>query len=306
MLRRLKYDLKWSWGDRCEAAKKPNAELSHLVSNPTAWDQIIITPKGDEPPRLADELTTDSHGLNLMRNSMGLPTYTERVEEVFRQINVDDTYTMCFWGVSQYIDLLQWRFDLVTYMAYPMDTFFANNPIHVTMYEHEPVITNSDTEDEESYRRERKHLESEKRYYLDLMFWSTKVRCPALPEKYTFRNAPEELERFSAELNGPQALIALNAATNGEGALGDAAADLSSTAEPAGKGAETARGGALGGLISKVVHRLRWIPDYTCAGVAGSDGRKLSRGDSIMEGGEAASAGAAPVQRQALDREVRS
>lgn len=185
----VKYDLYLSWGDRCEAAEKPNAELSHLVTNMTAWDQIIVTPHGKPAPLLKGELhgIKEAYGLNLERKEMGLAEYTKAIEEFYRNINTRDTYTMCFWGVSQVIDLLGWNFKIGTRIS--MARFFEDDPIHVAMYELDPA------ENEEDGKR---HLEARKRYYLDFMFWSNAVRCPRLPSRYVFLDAPEDLERMSS------------------------------------------------------------------------------------------------------------
>merc|ERR1712039_23125 len=92
---------------------------------------------------------------------------------------------MCFFGVSQVIDLLKWNITIGT--AVNMAQFFNDMPLHVAMYE-------LDRGDEDGERQ----LESMKRYYLDFMFWSNSVSCPALPARYTFKDAEEKLERFSA------------------------------------------------------------------------------------------------------------
>eukprot|EP00418_Pyrodinium_bahamense_P029737 CAMPEP_0179145980 /NCGR_PEP_ID=MMETSP0796-20121207/70467_1 /TAXON_ID=73915 /ORGANISM="Pyrodinium bahamense, Strain pbaha01" /LENGTH=696 /DNA_ID=CAMNT_0020846423 /DNA_START=99 /DNA_END=2186 /DNA_ORIENTATION=- len=187
----VKYDLYMSWGDRCAASKKPNAELSHLVTKMTAWDQIIVTPSGKTVPLLKGELhgISDTFGLNLERKEMGLARYTQAIAELYQNINTEDTYTMCFWGVSQVIDLLCWNFKIGANI--PMAKFFEDDPIHVAMYELEPL--------EEGQEDDKRHLESRKRYYLDFMFWSSSVHCPRLPKRYAFKDAPEALEQFSAK-----------------------------------------------------------------------------------------------------------
>lgn len=131
------YDLYMSWGDRCAAAKRPDAELSHLVTGMSGWDQIIRTGKGRQPPELGADFKDlgDSCGLNLERNKMGLASYTEAVAEMFSCISTEDTYTLCFWGVSQVIDLLRWQFKIG--MNISMATFFEKSPLHVTLYERE-------------------------------------------------------------------------------------------------------------------------------------------------------------------------
>lgn len=185
----VKYDLYFSWGDRCEAATKKDAELTHLVTNMTAWDQIIVTANGKSPPPLMVELTGlgDVYGVNLQRKEMGLEEYGKAVNHLFSNINTNDTYTLCFFGVSQVIDLLKWKLTIGTTVS--MARFFEDMPLHVVMYE---IDKGNDKDKSE------RQLEPMKRYYLDFMFWSNSVSCPALPARYIFKDAEEKLERFSA------------------------------------------------------------------------------------------------------------
>merc|ERR1719350_417893 len=176
------YNLYLAWGDRCEDAKLPEAELSHLVCGMSGWDQVIITPEGCEKPNLSGDLAIgDSCGLNLERHKMGLASYSEAVGETFRNISLDSTYTLCFWGVSQVVDILGWQFKLGTTIS--MARFFEESPIHVAMYEIEIPVGQSPAE--------QRHLEHQKQYYLDFMFWSNTVKCPDLPKSYIFEDAPQ-------------------------------------------------------------------------------------------------------------------
>lgn len=190
----VKYDLYMSWGDRCKDAEKPDAECSHLVTNMTAWDQIIITPNGKQPPLLKSDLQqlerNGEQGRNLMRKEMGLPAFSEAVETMVQSLDTSATYTMCFWGVSQVIDVLNWNFKFqIGNIA--MARFFEEWPIHICMYE----LNREGTEDV-------RHLESRKKYYLDFMFWSNLVECPQLTKRYVFRDAPHDLEVYAARACG--------------------------------------------------------------------------------------------------------
>mmetsp|Transcript_129679 Transcript_129679/g.258704 ORF Transcript_129679/g.258704 Transcript_129679/m.258704 type:complete len:441 (-) Transcript_129679:121-1443(-) len=189
----VNYDLYMSWGDRLEAANRPDAELSHLVTNMAAWDQIIITPKGVDPPLLQGDFRGKPvNGQNLERKEMGLAAYAKAVDEVFRCVNLEDTFTMCFWGVSEVIDLLGWDLKMMK-TRISMARFFDDDPLHGVMYE----IERSPRREDET-NGERRQLESTKRYYLDFMFWSNSVMCRRLPQAYQFYDAAEELERFSS------------------------------------------------------------------------------------------------------------
>jgi len=238
----VKYDLYLSWGDRQEASKKPNAELSHLVTNMTAWDQIIVTSAGSPPPPLQGELRgLKESGLNIERKEMGLAEYTKAIEGVCSSINTQDTYTMCFWGVSQVIDLLRWNFKIGYSIS--MARFFEDDPIHVAMYELDPADKAEDGG---------RHLESRKRYYLDFMFWSSTVSCPRLPKRYIFVDAPEDLERFSAK----------QCSADGAFVSGSCKSDARQE-DPV---VSTNSGSHHSSILASWRNRLRWIPDYTCSG----------------------------------------
>jgi len=195
-LKLVNYHVYMSWGDRLEAAERPDAELSHLVTDMAAWDQIIITPKGMDPPLLQGELRgTTMYGRNLERKEMGLTPYSTAVNEVFKNVSLEDTYTLCFWGVSEVIDLIGWELKLMK-TKISMARFFNDDPLHGVLYEIE-----RSPQQGAGTNGERRQLESSKRYYLDFMFWSNSVMCRRLPETYQFFDAPEELERFSSNSN---------------------------------------------------------------------------------------------------------
>merc|ERR1712232_1258803 len=115
---------------------------------------------------------------NMQRTEMGLKEYEKTTTQLFSNINTSDTYTMCLWGISQVADLLTWNINLGYRVS--LAKFFEESPIHVAMYEIDKDRSN------------KRHLESQKKYYLDFMFWSNSVSCPTLPSRYTFRDAPEE------------------------------------------------------------------------------------------------------------------
>jgi hypothetical protein len=177
----VNYDVYMSWGDRCEAARQPDPELSHMVCDLAAWDQIIWTPDGEPVPPLHGELAghavAGAGGLNLERKEMDRKRYQVQLDELMRQINTRDTYTMCFWGASQVIDFLGWQFKFGT--TIPMSNFFGDSPIHVAMYE---LLAERD-----SKAPGLRHLESRKQYYLDFMFWSSSCGISSsLASRYVF------------------------------------------------------------------------------------------------------------------------
>merc|ERR1712062_680751 len=182
MLVTTDYDTYSSWGDRCEEALKPDAELTHLVANMVGWDQIIVTPQGETPPGISDDI----NGKGMLRKGMGTAAFRRETERMFKNVNTSDVYTMCYWGVSQAVDMVGWQFTFGG--TIDMGRFFDAWPIHVCMYELDTTLTSLD---------DQRHLESRKVYYLDFMLWSSKVMCWELPVRYRFLDAPVVYEEAS-------------------------------------------------------------------------------------------------------------
>lgn len=191
----VQYESYMHWGDRNEASRLPDAELSHMVTNLTGWDQIIVSPAGEEPPKIGGDLT----GLGLLRKDEGLKEYSKACSQLLKDVDLESTYTFGFWGVSQLLDVLHWRF-LFNQMGIgatiPMARFFEEWPIHCCMYELDSTNLTKD---------DKRHLESRKRYYVDMIVWSSTI--PAVAENakfmqtYRFMDAPSSV----AELAEPGA-----------------------------------------------------------------------------------------------------
>lgn len=125
-----------------------------------AFDQVIETPAGEEPPSLSDPKLPE----------MGMKRFG-RVKEFIKAIeNLDvrpgPTYTMCFWGCSRFIDVINWKVQGIPILT-PLDLnkFAGRPPLYVTVY----------TLDES---KEKRHLQSRKRYYFRCGFWSSLARPP--------------------------------------------------------------------------------------------------------------------------------
>jgi hypothetical protein len=183
----VRYDLYMHWGDRCEASRLPDAELSHMVTNMTGWDQIIVSPAGEEPPAINGNLA----GLGLERKEEGLKEYGKACEKVFQEIDLESTYTMSFYGVSQLLDVLHWQFIFAQMgigARMPISRFFQEWPIHACMYELDRKQLSKD---------DKRHLESRKRYYLDICVWSNQIPevadNPVMTQTYQFMDSPKTL-----------------------------------------------------------------------------------------------------------------
>jgi len=186
----IKWKVHMAWGDRCESALQRDAELSHLVTDLTGFDQIIVTPEGEPPPPITARL----EGLGFERAVLGYKSYKQEADSLSRAISLSDTYTFCFWGPSRNVDLLRWQFNFGA--TIPMDRFFQEWPLHFVLYEldERPLESKQPNTSSNGAR----HLESRKRYYLDIMGWSTKVDCSHLAQKYTFLDAPGGIEEEMA------------------------------------------------------------------------------------------------------------
>lgn len=198
-----------SFGDR-GASAGPDSEVGHLVADMTAWDQIIVTPQGSSPP----DITGAVGGLGLVRKEMGLERYRREVaEKVLKNLNTRDVYTFQFWGVSQIVDTLGWKFKFGRLPAVDMRTCFGDWPLHAVMYELDPELVAAS-----NFAQDGKHLESLKRYYLDFMFWGSPAECGEVKNMYAFLDAPAEFEEAARRANGADGGEVREAAAPGSGA----------------------------------------------------------------------------------------
>jgi len=126
-----------------------------------AFDQFIVTPEGKEPPRLNDP---DIGSMGSKRSGR-VSAYKKEIEEI--DIQVGATYTFCFWGISKFLDKINWKVINVGY-SQSFDVFGGKPPLHLVLYSLRPSHN----------EKEKRHLTSRKRYYLDCAFWSSKARPP--------------------------------------------------------------------------------------------------------------------------------
>jgi len=85
------------------------------------------------------------------------------------------TYTFSFWGISQFLDNINWEITgVVPFTKINFNQFCGRAPVHLVMYS----LQNAGDE-------ERRHLQCRKQYFFDLKFWSSK-----------FKPTPERLEEL--------------------------------------------------------------------------------------------------------------
>jgi len=133
-------------------------ELPTFVMPMWAFDQFIVTPAGEEPPDLDDECIPDLGSKRVNR----VAEFRKELDDLV--FEVGPTYTLCFWGISQWLDKLNWQVRLPMLGRLDMNQFCGSPPVHVVMY----TLAHSD--------HEKRHLQSRKQYILNIPFWSSKNR----------------------------------------------------------------------------------------------------------------------------------
>lgn len=166
----------FSWGDRCEDSARPDAELASMVADLTGFDQVITTEPGEQPP----DMTGDIDHLGYRRNGMRMEEYREVLERITNDFNTEDVYTLCFWGISRFVDVITGALLGINPLgSLSINSFLEEWPAHMVMYFLE------DAEDDDP-----RHLERRKSYCVDIMFWSTSMLCPQIASRYTFFDGP--------------------------------------------------------------------------------------------------------------------
>jgi hypothetical protein len=143
-----------------------------------AFDQFIVTPEGETPPDLSD-----GDGLAAMGSKRTKRVNEFRAELDELEFKTGVTYTFCFWGISQWLDKINWRVKMPFVGSIDFDRFCGRPPVHVVIYTLKPGDQN-----------DARHLQTRKNYYLDVAFWSSKRRP-------TRKRASELMGDF---LNGPE------------------------------------------------------------------------------------------------------
>lgn len=148
-----------------------------------AFDQYIVTPPGELAPDITDPKI----------ETMGKKRF-KRVREFKAEVDalefkVGYTYTFCFWGISQFMDKLKWEVQGVPLISpFCFNKFCGRPPLRLVMYSLDVGDSN-----------ETRHLQSRKRYFVDMLFWSSRKR-PTNDELCKYFN----LEVGATDQNGIQ------------------------------------------------------------------------------------------------------
>lgn len=130
-----------------------------------AFDQFIITPEGGKPPNLADP---EFSNLGTKRYKR-VAEYKKEMESLQRDLTVGTTYTLAFWGVSRFLDVINWMVIGIP-VATPIDfnKFAGRPPVGVVLY--------GMKQGEGQQSNDKRHLRSKKSYYWRASIWSSGKR----------------------------------------------------------------------------------------------------------------------------------
>jgi hypothetical protein len=142
-----------------------------------AFDQFIVTPPGESPPSLMDPSmpTLGSTRAGRVRK------YKKEIDAL--QFQIGYTYTFNFWGISQWLDRMNWQVIMpLVRTRVDFDTFCGSPPVHCVLYTLKETGSNGDT----------RHLQHKKQYLFDLAFWSSKRRPPKEKVEALFKGVPRK------------------------------------------------------------------------------------------------------------------
>lgn len=127
-----------------------------------AFDQYMVHPEGEDPPELTDENIPfmGSKRVNRVRE------FKRELEEL--KFKVGSTYTFCFWGISQWLDKLNWKVKMPLLSPVDFNRFCGRPPVHVVIY----TLKDDDS-------RDPRHLQRRKDYFFNLAFWTSTDRPDA-------------------------------------------------------------------------------------------------------------------------------
>lgn len=136
-----------------------------------AFDQFIVTPEGQEPPKLTDPNFPQMGQKRYKR----IKDFCQELDEVRRNFDTVSTYTFSTWGVSRFLDVMDWQM-LGIPMVTPLEfnKFCGRPPVGCVLYSMSPSANDKDG----------RHLQSRKHYYFRANVWSSTRR----PEKRRFEH----------------------------------------------------------------------------------------------------------------------
>jgi hypothetical protein len=135
-----------------------------------AFDQIVVTPQGQDPPALNDINFPDMGSKRYNR----IGEYCKELDALRQNLDSESTYTFAFWGNSRFLDVINWQLvgiPLLTPLAF--DKLAKKPPVYAVLYQL--------VEDKENTSKGR-HIASRQKYFFKAAIWSSKRR----PDKKRF------------------------------------------------------------------------------------------------------------------------
>lgn len=165
-------DLYHSVGDD-PARTDGEVELPTFVMPLWAFDHFHVCDPGSEPV-----LTGDLNNVGLKRTD-SIRNFAKAIGAATSSLRTDKVYTFASWGVSQFVDCMNWELvGIIPGLRIDVNKLCGAPPVCVAMYE---LL---DSHDE-------RHLESRKRHYFKVAMWSeTKPPAPGAVRACLSRLSP--------------------------------------------------------------------------------------------------------------------
>lgn len=127
-----------------------------------AVDQFIVSESGEEP-----DLSGDLQGLG-KRRTTGTKAYIDAMTSMMADLSCDKVYTFCFWGVSPFVDVVNWQLKGF-WPGYGIDAAkLSGEPlVYVVAYDLAPEQSGS------GQQQRQRHVASRKRYFFKVALWSS-------------------------------------------------------------------------------------------------------------------------------------
>jgi len=124
------------------------------------FDQVIVSPKGEEPDILG---SLEGRG---WRRTDGFRRFKSNLSNLVENLSTDVVYTFCFWGPSRFADIIRWELSgLPGGLQLSIDQLAGPLPFTMVVYD---LAKQGPGEDGKT---EKRHLRSRKRYYTQAAVW---------------------------------------------------------------------------------------------------------------------------------------
>lgn len=134
-----------------------------------AMDQFHVAEPGEQPDMLGD---LSEYGT---KRTDGMKAYVAAMQNVMDTLSTEKVYTFCFWGVSQFVDAINWEFrGLFPGLKVDVNSFVGTPPIYIAAY------ALQDDREQSEVTKPQRHYMSQKQYIFKVALWTNKK--PPQPE----------------------------------------------------------------------------------------------------------------------------